>query len=352
MKNKLLRKVGILVLAGAMVCSLCLSGCRNSGTATDTATGTDSTETDASVSSSENEGDTEKTDEETNYITMEYEYYSDKEEDLNFDIPQVIEQSGKKYRFTGEAEYTTSEIMNVIATILDVEVEEKEDVDKEIEFVGKNGKKYKLRADLFNWSELTTINTKVEEKVDYGPRTSAPEIPKEKDITYYNEVSQKDETIKGTLVDSGASNPSWQAGYPVEGEFYCTGSDVDVWTIEGFKDVSVSQSAETPVWEGYQTDILNILSLDASKYRVTGAAWNGEAWEEGGMLYRKATYNCEASVSSYWAVYTGTGQAYGYKAKLFYYLLADELEAAEKDKEDISILYRMRAVAKYEEITE
>ena len=356
MKRKYIaKKFGVMLLSGLMIATL-FSGCRNT-TIEDASAGVTAEDNIEIGSEQTSEVIEETSEQEGNFITMEYQFYSETEDGLKFEIPAEIEVDGVKYRYTGNAEYQTSEIMSVVAQTIEVEVEEKEDAETSIEWVSDvTGKKYTLNGDIFNWSELVPINVTVTERVEYGARAEAPYIPQVKTITYYNEVDEKDDTISAELVSSGQSEPSWRGGYPINAIFVTNSSDVHSWTIEGYgKEVYVPQFSEKPEWDGYQSDIIKMLNLDPTLYRVTGCRWYSEPYtDEYGQIKRNATYDCEAYLSSYWAVYEGQGEALGYRANVTYYAYVKDMEkeGIVVDEDDISTLYKMVAIASYEEVSE
>lgn len=329
-----------------------LTGCnKSSGANVSTIESKNSTMTATEVASAESSTGVEATEEGT-FITKEYQFYSETEDGLKFEIPEEIEVNGKKYKYTGNAEYITSEIMSVVAQTVDVEVKDKDDVSKEYTYKSDSGKTYTLYGDIFNFSELVPIKTTVTERVEYSPRVSKPNITKTKEIEYYNEVSGKDEVISGTLVDSGKSSTEWYSGYSVNAVFTANHETVSDWTVEGNGTVvNVPQTSDTPTWSNYQNDVISLLGLDANFYRCTGAEWNGNAFTNvDGMLQRSATFHCDSLLTSYWAEYTGIGEAYGYKAKVTYYAYAESFEENAIDKKDVSTLYKMVAVASYKEV--
>ncbi len=350
-KKYIAKKLGVILLSSMMLATL-ITGCNKTPATEDASAGVTGEDNIEGGSEQTSEAGEDASDEEANIITMEYQFYSETEDGLRFEIPEMIEVDGVKYKYTGNAEYQTSEIMSVVAHTVDVEVEDKKDAETSIEWISDaTGKKYTLKGDIFNWSDLVPITTTVTERVEYGARTTAPYIPQVKTISYYNNVDEKDDTISGELVSSGQSEPSWRSGYPIDGIFTASDAYVDSWQIEGFKTVYVPQTSPTPTWDGYQSDILTLLGLDPAIYRVSGASWKGDAYTDAnGVVCRNATFDCEAYLSTYWAVYEGKGEALGYRASVTYYAYADALK--DVSEEDISTIYKMVAIASYEEVSE
>lgn len=289
---------------------------------------------------------------ERNDITMEYRFYSEREVPVEYEFPATIEQDGKNYRFTGDVEYETLEAMDVVAQTVDLAVKEQGEIEKTLTYTSEEtGCTYELYSDLMQVSEKTVISMKVTDTVTYTPQAEKPYIPATKIITYYNEVTGQDEKIEGTLVSSGKyGDTMWQDGYDIKGLFTTASEDTTEWTLDGIGDVVVEQNAATPAWDNYQSDVLTHFGLDTGKYRITGAMWDGEVYlDENNLRCRKAVYTGEALVTGYIATYEGIGQAYGYDARVTYYVPAEEVDAPE---EDVSTIYKILATASYEEVTE
>lgn len=324
--------------------------------------------------------------EEGNYITVEYQYFSENKDGLDFEIPKSITRDGKRYEFTGEAEYQISEIMDVIEQTLDIEVEEKEDLEDEITYYSdKTGKEYKLKkGDAVYFSEPCEIKKTVTKKVNYGPRMEAPEIAKSQTLTYYSKVTETDEELEAPLIDSGSSEPYWLApDEPIYGTFTTDRLGLESWLIgwtedydnDGFADeyrIPLSLEKSTPSWEGYEDEVLRFLELDKEKYKVTSAKWESEiyhmvvnqdefrhdGWDrEIDVAVRDASWTYEALVKDYWATYQGEGITMGYKTRVTYFTTLEELlkilgEKASKEdfEDDLTILYKVKAAAVYKEV--
>lgn len=299
-------------------------------------------------------GDLKETGEnrERNYITMEYQFYSESEAPVTYEFPATVEQEGKTYRFTGDAQYETLEVMKVVARTVDLEVKELEETEKTFMYTSEEtGRTYELYRDWVQVSGQAVINMKVTDTVTCSPQPDKPYIPGTKMITYYNEVTGQDERIEGTLVSSGKyGDTTWQDGYDFDGLFTAVSENTAEWTLEGIGDVVMDQNADIPVWDNYRSDIPAYFGLDTDKYRITGAVWDGEAYlDENNLRCRKAIYTGEALVSGYTATYEGVGQAYGYDVRVTYCVPAEEVDAPE---EDISTICKMLATASYEEVAE
>lgn len=153
-----------------------------------------------------------------------------------------------------------------------------------------------------------------------------------KTITYYNKATGRDEEIEGILKDYYESTPGhWSDTLVIDGVFSAPSTNCTTYTLAGTDNVVVAQSAETPVWETYQTDILTSLNLSSDYFRINAAAWNGGQYSQDGYVMRNAQFTGDIYVASYTAVYEGIGESLGYKTKTFYRADADAVDADEED---------------------
>lgn len=350
MKNKLLKKLSIMVVCSAMVGTFAV-GCGpkvpqvpeipESTTAPATTDGT-------------NEAGAE-TEEAKNVITVEYQFFSESEKNIKFDIPDTYEQGGKTYKANGNVEYTTSEILECVEKTEEVSVLDKGDIKDTYTYTTANGKKIELKVqDDIDWGELQEIEYPVTETVTYGSRFEKPDIPDEKPIKYHNNRTGEDAVVTGYLADQGKNGPKWKTGYTADGAFVADDNSVCEWDVENFGKVTVSQYAEAPVWDNYQNDVLTIAGLDPKYFRCTGAKWTTDNYKDAnGRALRNAQYDIEAYVTDYWAKYENITKVMGYKTTVVYYKLLSDLSKGQRNelgKEDIKKLYKITATVEFEEV--
>ena len=372
MKNKSLKRFGIVLTASILLISLV--GCsKTPSVVTYSSEKVTSEQVSESTKTSEKEKESEKPSEvaEEGGLQIEYVFLSEQEKDIKVDIPTQIEKNGKTYVYTGNAEYKISETMEVVETTVEIQVEEKADLDRAISFKsGNTGKTYLLKADdgTILWGEPVKIVKKVTEKVEWGPRLDTPSIPGQKGIKYFNKYTNQEETVVGTLVRKHSSEPFWsKAEEPITGTFARIEGDSDtygttLWVGENRYQVKTDIHGQHPSWEGYQDDVIKILGLDASQYRVTGAGWAAEPYwgveyvpELGcnaAVEYRDAVYPFEALCRTFYAEYEAEGESLGYKTNVTYYAtVADLLKKYDRKdiEKDISKIYKVTATATYKE---
>ena len=312
-----------------------------------------------------------------NLINVDYFFYTENPEEINYNVPGTTKRNGKTYEYTGKSEYSISETIESIAISLELEVEDINDAEESIVYISpETGIRYVLSADSFNWGDLTEIKKRVSERVDYTECIEAPEIPEIKTIAYINKDTDKEEKTEGTLVKKGFSEEYWaKAAEPITGTFERDASDyVNFGTgiMEGNEEWTIRVDLDNtyPSWEGYEKDVLKIAGIpeeEIDNYRITGADWAGDKYydvtvfndKETVVERRDATYSYEAKCRDYYAEYEGYGESLGYKTFVTYFTDIDEaLEAlrkkdktATKDliKDDIKTVYKMKVTATYKE---
>lgn len=264
-------------------------------------------------------------------IIVKYTYITDDPESHEVNFPEVVEQSGEKYYYKGDAQYDYKELMVAVTTRLDLEVDESGEVAPSTDYVSdETGNKYILDKSYVNLGEKTTIDRIIKERIDYGLSGEIMNYPKTKELTYYCDVTGQDEVVEASLIDSGILEEGFVEDNPVMATFEATDRDVYVWKL-GDKSIELSQDAPVPVWEGYEADILESLGLSGSKYKITNAAWESEEVIEG-TIKKYAKYDVQTYAYKQYAEYEAVGKQYGYKANVIYYGDADKLNAPEKDR--------------------
>lgn len=277
---------------------------------------------------------------------MEYEYYTDDKDVQYVNIDDVIEVGDKTYTVTDDITYEDVSEEKVVMQILDLDVEEYDDLDETTTYTASNGKKYKLqKSQIYTIEENVPITIPVTYTETFADQLVKPSVASTKSVKYFNRQTQMDETATCSLTSYYASvQPRWKA-MTIDGVFDAPEANCDTYTLQGVADVVVSQSAETPVWSTYQSDILTNLELDPTYFRITSAAWNGDQYTQDGKVMRNAYFYGDVYCGNYTAVYEGTGQSLGYKTKTLYMAPVTELE--DVPEEDVTTIYKIKAIVKY-----
>ena len=155
-------------------------------------------------------------------IEQEFEFYTDDEDVIYYNIPETIEQDGKTYQLANEDEITYENMgeREVVQQVVDADVEELSDIPETIEYEGENGKTYTLQNEQVYVAEEGTITIPVTEEVVYEDQAGKPSVSNTKTITYNNKATGQDEEIEGILQDYYESTPGhWSNTLAIDGVF-------------------------------------------------------------------------------------------------------------------------------------
>lgn len=288
----------------------------------------------------ETEAPTEKTS-----VFQEFEFYSDDESLILYNFPEEYSLEGKTYRLSPDIDYETLGTRDVVQVTVDMAVEDMGEIPDSYEYETESGKTYELANEQVYVKTKGLVQIPVTEEIHYDKQYGRPSPASTKLITYYDEKEGVDKEVEGTLTHFEETTAGrWESVLSVDGTFMAPADSVDTYELAGAENVVVSRTAQTPEWEGYQSDVLSSLGLSQQYFRVTGAAWNGEQYEQDGYIYRNAVFTGDAFVSDFVATYEGMREAEGYDTTVFYRLDADHVDAGE---EEITTVYHIKAVVRY-----
>lgn len=278
-------------------------------------------------------------------IYQEFDFYSDDESLILYNFPEEYDESGKTYKLMQDIDYETLGTRNVVQMKVDMAVEDMEEIPDTYEYESESGKTYELANEQVYVKTQGIVQIPVIEEVHYDKQYGKPSPVATKMITYYDKDEETDKEVEGTLTSFEETTPGhWESGFSVGGTFAAPADSVDTYELAGSNNVVVSRSAETPVWGGYEGDVLKSLGLSSQYFRVTGASWDGDQYEQDGYVYRKATFSGDAFVADYTATYEGVREAEGYDTTVFYRVDAEDVDAAD---EDVTTVYHIKAVVRY-----
>ncbi len=278
-------------------------------------------------------------------VTQEFDFYSDDEHLILYNFPELYEADGKSYVMSDNIDYETLGTRDTVQMEVDMNVEDMEEIPDTYTYESESGNKYELENEQVYVSEQGLVKIPVIEEVYYEDQVGKPSIPSKKMITYYDKKAGEDRQIEGMLKDFTESTAGhWANILNIEGTFMAPSDSCDVYELAGSPNVTVSRAAETPVWPGYENNILSSLGVSNKYYRVTGASWNGNQYEQDGYIMRNARFTGDIFVSTYKATYAAEREAEGYKTKVFYRVDAEDVDAP---AEDVTTVYHIKAVVTY-----
>lgn len=331
------KKAVMLMLSLSLLVSA--SGCGSSNLAEESVIEVKEAET-------ESQTQAESESEEESYVTQEFEFYSDDEHLILYNFPESYEIGGKNYAISeDDVDYETLGTRDTVQMMVEMNVEELEEIPDSYSYKSKSGKTYDLANEQIYVKEQGMVTIPVIEEVTYEDQVGKPTIPSKKTITYYDKQAGEDKRIEGLLTSFKESTAGhWEDILEIEGTFMAPNESCHEYELSGVPNVTVSRAAETPVWAGYETDILTSMGLSSDYFRITGAAWNGDQYLQDGYVMRNALFLGDMFVATYKATYEAEREAQGYATKVFYRADAEDVDAKE---EDITVLYHIKAIVKY-----
>lgn len=279
-------------------------------------------------------------------ITKNFEYTASEDTALPEDVPETIEQDGQTYTRVDYAEVSPE--INVVSeeqrysqtvTIADLPSEQAPET-KEFDV---DGQTVTLTLESADYTPVTKPYNATGE-VRYDNQTSEPNPPEHSEITYENEDGNKI-TVEGTLqsvdrVDGGNSARNITSTIELP-------AGANIFIVNG---KYVTYDPTTPLWDGYQQDVLVGAQLDPNTYTVTGGYWSSDPYYENGVMKRDITWTIQAPASSWVATYTASGENTTYTATAVYSASIEDLgldEALANDNEyqlSTNITYRLNEV--------
>ena len=149
---------------------------------------------------------------------------------------------------------------------------------------------------------ITGRETEASAFTDYGLDVNLPTPPNTKEIQYTDPQTGK--TVSAVLSFDHLEvldDFSWRSDVtiPLTFSYY----DSFGYVLE---DVFIPYNEEIPAIDGFESVLLDSLSLSREQYRITGFQWTGEPYEQDGVFHRDATASGQRYAASYRAVYSGT----------------------------------------------
>ncbi|MCC8028004.1 MAG: prealbumin-like fold domain-containing protein, partial [Clostridium sp.] len=182
----------------------------------------------------------------------------------------------------------------------------------------------------------------VTDAIMYPAMEAIEKVPQTARITVTDDVTgQKKEAVL-PLIDYSFSNARWKNGF----EFEITVSDYDAdYFMLGDKMVSIEE--EYPL-SGYERDLLKMVGLSESAYRIDRISWNGSEYLDQGILYRNLKASGQMLVSDCTARYGGDATLDAIDGQAIEAVYTYAQPALDADGTPI-INYTMEAVAEYKQ---
>lgn len=138
----------------------------------------------------------------------------------------------------------------------------------------------------------------------YSPDVSFDEIPKEKEIIYFNRLTGKDETVMGKLVKTGIENSAvWNRTITGEIIFETDNENSDEWITDDGKTVKMSLDGDSPQWDTMANDLQKYCNTKDGEYKLSRVVWTTDKYKSEGKWKRKAEYTLTCSAKGKYALY-------------------------------------------------
>lgn len=258
-----------------------------------------------------------------NDITVQ-EVFTTNTSNFYYNFEETIKQDGKKYKLKG-VNYQTVSIENLTETqtvthnVDSTNLYSKNLTPEETLVISQDGKDIEVNLKDVTYSDTIIKNRTADLTAynDYSYQTTTPKPSATKTITYYDDATGQYLTKTLQFKELKAEDGwAWRSdlSIPITFAFY----DSEYYALG---DKYVPYNDEKPALEGYETDLLNELNLDTSKYRITSIKWDGEKYKAGDITYRNAIAYGDRYTANYVAYYESTvslPDAEGYNAVAHY----------------------------------
>lgn len=238
-----------------------------------------------------------------NYITKEHRY-SSADKNYTYAFENEILESGKKFKLLKSYSNITSEkytqpyiheITQTGRTLDDIHAEE----NIVIEYGGKNIECFLLDIQYENTSiprepvTATAFN-------QYYKCISKPVIPEKKEIDYYDEVSKTTTRVTCQLDNVDITQEArWVNDLQIPLTFHVYGADY--YLLDGKE---IPHNDDKPLLINRESEVLSLLGLSSSSYRIEDYKWQGGVYEENGEKKRNAIALGSRMVTDYKANYS------------------------------------------------
>lgn len=167
-------------------------------------------------------------------------------------------------------------------------------------------KDYIAERDSIKYEEVVNTGRRVSanENVTYRGVDQEPEVADTCQTSVFDDVTGQVVQASISLVGVNKTDDYWK--YITE-PFVFTASNYDadelLMVVNG-KEIVINKNG-SPISSEYFNDMLIERGMSPDKYRLSSLEWDGEAYEENGVMYRKATGVCQHKVADYNAAYSG-----------------------------------------------
>lgn len=145
-------------------------------------------------------------------------------------------------------------------------------------------------------------------KENLPPDTNMSEIPKEKNIVFFNQKTGKDELIPAKLVETGTDDTTvWKEYVEFNWSFESENRDNEEWDFQTGKKIKLSLDASSPKWEGCASDIVQAMGL-MNGYNIDQSSWINQVNKKDDRWVRDARFVLSRQIKGYYAIYEAVSE--------------------------------------------
>ena len=241
-------------------------------------------------------------------ITREYHYSSQEQADAN-PLPETVEDNGNIYVLDPESvSYEQKELNTRYEETVDFsDLETKEVPDTYTVKLGEES----CDMPLVDVSYTENTVEPVQMTVEYKGEDSEPDAPDKKTFTL-EDGTEAEGTLKGI---EKKDDDTW-VDFTIDGTVVIPEGA----TLYMYMNKIHAYDPATPLWPGYQADLLSSLNLSSKRYKINTGKWSGSpvARAEGGFTRNVTFYGKKNTGASYVATYEVTPAKTTYTAKATY----------------------------------
>lgn len=206
------------------------------------------------------------------------------------------------------------------------------------EKINVDGKNYNCTLVDVTYENHTKTNRhgEVSGSTDYGLRTTKPNPPSIKSLSYYDSDTGQTYNVDAPLTELKTTETKWQ-DYTYINLVFSNYTDAQFM----FNDKVIKNDGNTVLGSNYYDELLSMAGLSGDNYKIKSVYWTGDAYMNGNVKYRNARADIQAYSCAYKAYYYlnfSLPDVPSYTAKLKYKYSEENV---------IKTIYKYKAKAKY-----
>lgn len=226
--------------------------------------------------------------------------------------------------------------IKVVTSAAFTDAEENHKPDQEMK---EGGSRYYLKSYQIIKTALDARKEPVSDIITYSDVPIGSNIPEAAKLSVKDTVTGEKVEVEVPLSEKSFTDPHWIQGFTFP--ITVTNYDANVFDLNG-KEIPLPEDAPL---RGYEEDVLKMIGVSAEDYHIDEIKWDGNAYTENDIVYRKLKAVGEMRVADCKAIYAGVVNLPSVEAKAVQAIYSDR--PPETDGEESKYSYTMKATAKY-----